>query len=65
MPDPFRLSDFHAFTDVDTASTLAGRGKKTGWETWKNFLEGTDALQELLVVPKEFSEEDVYWLDDL
>ncbi|XP_034062878.1 uncharacterized protein LOC117540355 [Gymnodraco acuticeps] len=38
------------------AFTLAGRGKKTAWETWKSFPEVTGAFNELLCMPSEVSE---------
>ena len=51
------LPVFHVFTGCDTVSEFAGRGKKTAWETWKSFPSVTDALQELLALPSEVSEE--------
>ncbi len=41
------LPAFHAFTGCDTVSAFGGRGKKTAWETWKDFGEATQAFAEL------------------
>lgn len=39
---------FHALTGCDTVSAFAGKGKKTGWQTWKSFPEVTEAFNELM-----------------
>ena len=39
---------FHAFTGCDTTSALAGRGRKTAFNTWKLFPEVTAAFEDLL-----------------
>ena len=51
------LPVFHIFTGFETVFAFADRGKKTAWETWKSFPAVTDALQELLAMPSEVSEE--------
>ena len=35
----------HAFTGCDTTSALAGRGKKTAFNTWKLFLRSQQHLK--------------------
>ena len=44
------LPVFHALTGCDTVSAFCGRGKKTGWNTWKAFPEVTNAFEELLLM---------------
>ena len=38
------LPVFHAFTECDTVSCLARRGKKTAFTVWKNVLAVTDTF---------------------
>ena len=41
------LPFYHALTGCDTTSALAGRGKKTGWNTWNTFPEVTSTFSAL------------------
>lgn len=50
------LPVFHAFTDCDTISSFAGRGKKTAWESWKLFPVVNGTFNELLCMPSEVNE---------
>ena len=50
------LPVFHAFTECDTVSAFAGRGKKTAWKNWKSFSEVTSAFNQLLCMSSEVSE---------
>ena len=46
---------FHAFTGCDTVSSFAGRGKKTGFDIWKSFIEVTPSFSTLLTDPSELN----------
>ena len=53
-PDKARaLPMFHAITGCDTASSFAGRGKKTAWDVWMSHNEGTDVCLHLTASPDE------------
>ena len=51
------LPMFHALTDCDILSSLAGHGKKTAWLTWKLLPELTYALLMLPGGPKEIPDD--------
>ena len=38
---------FHAFTGSDQTSFFGGRGKLTGWDTWKIYEDATEAFVSL------------------
>jgi hypothetical protein len=50
------LPAFHAFTGSDQTSAFCGRGKKSAWETWKNY---TDITTSFLVLGSSPSLESV------
>ena len=49
------LTIFHALTGCDVTSFFCGRGKKTGWETWKAYQGVTNAFLELANTPTDLS----------
>ena len=55
------LPMFHAFTGCDTVSSFCGRGKKTAWDTWKNFDDVTRAFCVLVATPDAIDN----WMDHL
>ena len=59
------LHIFHVLTGCDTASSFAGRGKKTACEIWKVFPEVTDAFEELLRMPSDVTEESMSLLEQI
>ena len=54
---------FHAFTGCDTASSFAGREKKTAFDIWKSFNEITPVFSTLLTDPSELNDDCVSVLE--
>ena len=50
---------FHAFTGCDTVSFFGGRGKKTAWDTWKEYHDATSAFCALVSTPSLETVEEV------
>ena len=46
------LPVFHSFTGCDTVSCFSGRGKKSGWDTWKVYGDATKAFLSLANAPQ-------------
>ena len=53
------LPFFHAFTESDTSSQFAGKGKKSAWKTWQVLPDTTETFINLspLVEPAEEDKE--------
>ena len=54
------LPFFHAFTGCDVTSSMAGIGKKTGWNVWQNFPEVTNTMIALTENPSELNEDSIH-----
>ena len=48
------LAMFHAFAGCDVTSFVAGKGKKTAWDTWGVYPDATDAFLALSQSPTHF-----------
>ena len=57
------LPMFHAYTEWDTVSSFATKGKKTAWDTWKSYVEVTRTFLALSAGPDEVTNEDVAVLE--
>ena len=54
---------FHAYTGCDTVSSIATRGKKSAWDTWRVFEEVTATFLVLSTGPDQVNEDDVATLE--
>ena len=57
------LPFFHAYTECDSVSSFATRGKKSAWDTWRAFEEVTTTFLAFSTGPGQVSNEDVAVLE--